>query len=175
VSWRFFAFSPPGLLLAVLGAPVEPDRECAQFGAKQLRAGASFIYPLPAGLEFRLPYDGGGWAIVVGPRDDPEADFLAPASPPFRSAPHRFIGPGFGVTAEDSVRVSPRALKFVLSRRDAQAARDMGSAALVGDVQRLKELDRLATGTLTLRITGADADEEVVRWVGFDAEACVPL
>jgi hypothetical protein len=38
----------------------------------------------------------------------------------------------------------------------------------------LKELDRLATGTLTLRITAADADEEVVRWMGFEAEACVP-
>jgi hypothetical protein len=159
----------------MLGAPVEPDRECVQFGAKQVRAGVSFTYPLPSGLEFRLPYAAGGWAIIVGPRDDPEADFLAPASPPFRSAPHRVIGTGFGVTAQDSVRVSPRELRFVLSRRDAQAARDMASAALVGDVRRLKDLDRLTTGTLTLRITDADADEEVVRWVGFDGEACVPI
>jgi hypothetical protein len=29
-------------------------------------------------------------------------------------------------------------------------------------------------GTLTLRITGADADDEVVSWFGFDAEACLP-
>jgi hypothetical protein len=174
MSWRFFAFSPPGLLLAVLGAPVEADRECVQFGAKQLRVGTSFTYPLPGGLEFRLPYRDGGWAIVVGPREDAEADFLAPVSPPFRSAPHRVIGAGFGVTPADSVRVSPRILRFVLSRRDAQAARDMASAALVGDVQRIKDLDRLPSGTLTLRITEADADEEVIRWVGFEAEACVP-
>jgi hypothetical protein len=174
LSWRFFALGPPGLLLAVLGAPVQPDRECVQFGAKQVRAGTSFAFPLPSGLEFRLPYASGSWSIVVGPRDDPGADFLAPASPPFRSAPHRVIGPAFGVTAEESVRVSPRVLRFVLSRRDAQAARDIASAALVGDVRRLKDLDKLASGTLTLRITDGDADEEVVRWVGFDAEACVP-
>jgi hypothetical protein len=174
VRRRFFALSPPGLLLALL-TPLEADRECVQFGAKQLRAGVSFTYALPSGLEFRLPYSEGGWSITVGPADDREADFLAPVSPPFRSAPHRFIGLGFGVTAEDSVRVSPRALRFVLSRRDAQAARDIASAALVGDTHRLTHLDKLTTGTLMLRITGADADEEVVRWFGFDAEACVPV
>jgi hypothetical protein len=174
VNWRFFALSPPGLLLAALSAPVETAGECVQFGAKQLRAGASYAYPLPSDLEFRLPYQGSGWSISVGPRDDREADFLSPVSPPFRSAPHRVIGSGFGVTAEESVRVSPRVLRFVLTRRDAQAARDIASAALVGDVQRLKDLDKLVTGTITLRITGADADEEAVQWLGFDAEACVP-
>jgi hypothetical protein len=176
MNWRFFALSPPGLLVAALWAPpVEPDGECVQFGAKQLRAGASFAYPLSPDLEFRLPYEGNGWSISVGPRDDRAADFLAPVSPPFRSAPHRVIGPGFGVTALESVRVSLRALRFVLSRRDAQAARDIASAALVGDVQRLKDLNKLATGTVTVRITGADADDEVVRWLGFEAEACVPV
>ena len=171
---RFFALSPPSLLLALL-TPVEADRECVQFGAKQLRSGTSFTYALPLGLEFRMPADSGGWSITVGPLDDRAADFLAPVSPPFRSAPHRVIGSGFGVTPQESVRVSPRALRFVLSRRDAQAARDIASAALVGDVHRLKALDTLTTGTLTLRITDADADEEVVRWLTFDAEACVPV
>lgn len=176
MNWRFFALSPPGLLLAALWTPpAEPDGECVQFGAKQLRAGASFTYPLPAELEFRLPYEGSGWSISVGPQNDRAADFLAPVSPPFRSAPHRIIGSGFGVTAQESVRVSPRALRFVLSRRDAQAARDIASAALLGDVQRLKDLDKLAAGTVTVRITAAEADEEVIRWLGFEAEACVPV
>ena len=175
MNWRFFALSPPGLLLAALWAPAaEPDGECVQFGAKQLRAGVSFTYPLPAELEFRLSYEANGWSISVGPRDDRAADFLAPVSPPFRSAPHRVIGSGFGVTAQESVRVSTRALRFVLSRRDAQAARDIGSAALLGDVRRLKDLDRLGAGKVTLRITGADADEEAIRWLGFEAEACLP-
>jgi hypothetical protein len=174
VSWRFFAFGPAGVLVAVLGAPVEPDRECVQFVAKRLRAGSSFMYPLPSGLAFRLSYAAGGWAIVVGPADDPEADFLAPVSPPFRAAPHRVIGSGFGVTAQESVRVSPRVLRFVLTRRDAQAARDIASAALAGDRRGLRDLDKLATGTISLTISDAEADDEVVEWVDFTAEACVP-
>ena len=174
MNWRFFAFTPAGVLLAALGAPVEPDRECVQFGAKKLRPGSSFTYPLPSGLEFRLPYAAGGWAIVVGPRDDPGADFLAPVSPPFRAAPHRVIGSGFGVTAQDSVRVSRREFRFVLTRRDAQAARDIASAALVGDLRRMRDLDKLTTGTISLTISDAEADEEVVEWFDFTAEACVP-
>ena len=175
MNWHFFGFNPSVLLVAVLWASLEVDRECVQFGAKQLKAGASFTYPLPSGLEFRLPYSGGIWSISVGPRDDRTADFLAPVSPPFRNSPHLIIGSAYGVTAEDSVHVTRRELRFVLNRRDAQAARDIAFGAFAGDLQRLKDLDKMARGTLTLRITGADADEEVVRWVGFDAEACVPL
>jgi hypothetical protein len=175
MNWRFFALSPSVLLLAALWAPpAEPDGECVRFGAKELRAGASFTYPLPAELEFRLPYEGNGWSISVGPRGDRAADFLAPVSPPFRAAPHRVIGAGFGVSAQNSVQVTPRVLRFVLTRRDAQAARDIAFGAFAGDLQRLKDIDRMRRGTLTLRITGADADDEVVSWFGFDAEACLP-
>jgi hypothetical protein len=145
-----------------------------QFGAKRLTAGSSFTYSLPLALEFRLSLVGSTWRIAVGPRDDPEADFLAPVSPPFRASPHLVIGSAYGVPAHDSVRVSPRQLRFVLNRRDAQQARDIASAALVGDLHRLKELDRLAAGRLTLRIVDAAADEEVVAWFAFAAEACVP-
>ena len=37
-----------------------------------------------------------------------------------------------------------------------------------------KDLDKLAVGRLTLQILDADADEEVVNWVAFAAEACLP-
>jgi hypothetical protein len=174
VNWRFFALSPSGLLFAALSTAAEPDRECVQFGAKQLRPGASFTQPLPSGLEFRLTYAANGWSIGVGPVADGQADFLAPVSPPFRAAPHRVIGAAFGVTAEDSVRFSPRSFRFVLNARDAQIARDIASAALVGDTGRIKQLDTIPSGTVSLRITGADADDEVIRWFGFEAEVCVP-
>jgi hypothetical protein len=174
VSWRFLALSPPGLLLATLSAAVQPESECVQFGEKRLRTGSSFTYSLPLGLEFRLAAVGAAWRIAVGPRDDPDADFLAPVSPPFRASPHLVIGAAYGVPAQDSVRVTPRQLRFVSNRRDAQQARDIASAALVGDLQRLKNLDTLAVGRLTLRILDADADEEVVKWVAFVGEACLP-
>jgi hypothetical protein len=174
VSWRFLALSPPGLLLATLSAAVQPEADCVQFEEKRLRAGSSFVYALPAGLQFRLTPSGAMWRIAIGPADDRDADFLAPVSPPFRASPHLVIGAAFGVPAHDSVRVTPRRLRFVSNRSHAQQARDIASAALVGDLQRLKELDRLAVGRLTLQILDADADEEVVNWVAFAAEACLP-
>jgi hypothetical protein len=166
--------SPPGVLLAALLAVAQPQRECVQFGAERLSAGAAYTFLLRGGLEFRLAVVDGGWSIEVGPDQDRAADYLAPVSPPFRVAPHRMIGTAYGVPAEESVRVTPRQFRFVLNARDAQRARDIASAALVGDLYRLKELDKLATGTVSLRILEADADGEVVRWVGFSAEACYP-
>ena len=174
MSWRFRALGPLGLLLATLSAAAQPEPECVQFGATRLVEGSSFSYSLPLGLEFRLSRAGPTWRIVVGPRDDPGADFLAPVSPPFRSSPHLVIGAAYGVPAHDSVRVTPRRLRFVANRRDAQQARDIASAALVGDLQRLKDLDKLAAGRLTIQIVDADADEEVVNWIAFTAEACLP-
>jgi hypothetical protein len=174
VNWRFLALSPPGLLLATLSAAAQPEPECVQFGANRLTAGSSFTYSLPLGLEFRLASAGASWRIAIGPRDDPDADFLAPVSPPFRSSPHLVVGAAYGVPAHDSVRVTPRRLRFVSNRRAAQQARDIASAARVGDLQRLKDLDKLAVGRLTLQILDADADEEVVNWVAFAAEACLP-
>ena len=173
MGWRFLAFGPPGLLLATLSATAQPEPECVQFGEKRLRAGSSFAHALPLGLEFRLTFSGAAWRIAIGPDDDPGADFLAPVSPPFRASPHLVIGAAFGVPAHDSVRVTPRQLRFVSSRLAAQQARDIASAALVGDLQRLKDLDKLAVGRLTLRILDADADEEVVDWVAFAGEACL--
>ena len=174
MSWRFLALGPPGLLLATLSATAQPEPKCVQFGAQRLVGGSSFSYSLPLGLEFRLSRAGPAWRIVVGPRDDPDADFLAPVSPPFRASPHLVIGTAYGVPAHDSVRVTLRRLRFVVNRHDAQQARDIASAALVGDLQRLKDLDKLAAGRLTIQIVDADADEEVVNWIAFTAEACLP-
>ena len=175
MSWRSLALSPPGLLLATLSSVAQPESDCVQFGSKRLSAGSSFTYALPLGLEFRIPSVGNGWRIVVGPQDDRAADFLAPVSPPFRSAPHLAIGSAYGVPAHESIAVTPRRLRFVLSRHDAQVARDIGAAALLGDMHRWKELDKLRTGTVTVHITDGEADEEVVEWVAFSAEACVPF
>jgi hypothetical protein len=174
LSWRFLALSPPGLLLATLSGVAQPEPDCVQFGSKRLSAGSSFTYALPRGLEVRIPFAGNGWRIVVGPRDDRAADFLAPVSPPFRSAPHLAIGSAYGVPARESIAVTPRRLRFVLNRHDAQAARDIGSAALLGDMSRWKQLDTLGTGTITVNITDGEADDEIVEWFAFTAEACVP-
>ena len=163
-----------GLFVFALFAIAQMEAECRRFGADQLPAGRPFSAPLPGGLDARLTVSAGGWQIAVGPRDTRNADYLAPVSPPYRSPLHLRLGPGYGLTAVDSLQIARRELRFALNAHDAQRARDIASAALVGDMHRWKDLDRLIAGTLTLRITDWLADDDAVQWISFSAEACVP-
>ena len=152
--------------------------DCARFQSPaRLAAGMPFRAVLLHGLEFRLSAN---WNISVGPVEEPTMDYLWVVSPPLRTAPHRMIGPGYGMTARQSARIE-RPLRFVLSRADYEAARaaiDLESAA-----ETLKQLDRLGRGRLSFTITdyrirdvmltdGRQGD--AFEWITFDGEACVP-
>jgi hypothetical protein len=163
------------LLLVTQNAIVPAGRDCVRFLTAQLSSGRSFSAPLQHALELRITSSAGGWQIAVGPKDDPTADYLAPISPPYRAALHLRIGAGYGLTAADSLDITPRELRFVLSRRDAQLAWDIASAALLGDMQRWKDMAKLTTGTLTLRISDSRLDGDAVDWVTLAGEACVPV
>jgi hypothetical protein len=156
----------------------QPPTECVRLEIERLDAGQPYSSPLPRGLEFRLVVSrdaGLGWRISVGPTDDAIADYLAPVSPPYQSAPHLTIGAGYGVTAADSVRLTPREFRFVLNSRDMQLAWEIASAARMGDMHRLKDMSKLPQGTLKLRITDSRAADDTVEWIAFAAEACVAV
>lgn len=152
--------------------------DCVTFRSPgRLAAGTSFRAVLLGGLEFRLS---AGWDISVGPVAEPRMDYLWLVSPPLQTAPHRVIGPGYGMTARESARIE-RALRFVLTRADYEAARaatDQESAA-----ETLKELDRLGQGRLSLTITDYRIRDVVLpdgrqgdafEWISFRGQACVP-
>jgi hypothetical protein len=163
------------LLLAAQNAAAPLKRECVPFAAERLSSGSSFTAALPLGLELRLRFAGGGWDIAAGPADDRTADYLAPVSPPYRSPLHLRIGPGYGLTAEDSLHITPRELRFALTRGDAQLAWDIASAGLLGDMRRWKDMATITTGTLTLRITDSRAEHDVIEWIALSGEACIPV
>lgn len=162
------------LHLVVLEATAQPERRCVRFATERLSSGRSFAAPIQLGLEIRAVFSAGGWQIAVGPTEAPDADYLAPVSPPYRSPLHLRIGPGHGLTAADSLDITPREFRFVLNGRDAQLAWDIASAALLGDMHRWKDMAKLTTGTLTLRITDSRAEFDVVQWIELAGEACVP-
>src|SRR6185503_9397918 len=130
------------------------------------------------GLEFRLSE---AWDISVGPVGDTALDYLWVVSPPLRTAPHRMIGAGYGLSARDSARIE-RPLRFVLTRADYDAAR-----AAIDDTrsaeQTLRELDRLGRGTLSFVITDYRIRDDVplsdgrttdaFEWIAFKGQACV--
>jgi hypothetical protein len=151
--------------------------QCVRFqSAGRLLAGTSFRADLLLGLEFRLSSD---WSISVGPKGEPALDYLWVVSPPLRTAPHRIIGPAYGMTARDSLKIE-RPLRFVLTKPEHSAA--IAAIALQSD-ETLKQLDQLGRGRLSLQITdhhirdiilpdGRQAD--AFEWITFSGEACVP-
>ena len=152
--------------------------DCVRFQSPaRLAAGTPFRTALLRGLEFRLS---DGWDISVGPADEPTMDYLWVVSPPLQTAPHRMIGPGYGLTARQSARIG-RPLRFVMTRADYDAARaaiDLRSAE-----ETLKRLDQLGRGRLSFVITDfqvrdvtlADGTKgDAFDWITFTGEACIP-
>ena len=151
---------------------------CVEFATEdQLEAGASFTAPLDGELEFRLKGSerNGVWDIRVGPRNSPY-DYLWIASPPFQTAPHLRIGSGYGLTAEQSVSMSPRRLRFVTSDDAFVRARAMYERARSQAPLGITATDfaALGEGTLELSITGFDVAGEELAWIRVKGRACQP-
>ena len=152
--------------------------DCVRFQSPgKLAAGTSFRTALLRGLEFRLS---DAWDIGVGPASEPMMDYLWVVSPPLRTAPHRMIGSGYGLTARQSARIE-RPLRFVLTRADYDAARAAIDQPPADET--LKRMDQLGRGRLSFVITdyqvrdmtladGRQAD--AFEWITFKGEACVP-
>jgi len=185
VAW--LGLGPPALQAQGGGAPADratttlvPDADCVQFQSPtRLAAGTPFRAALLRGLELRLSE---GWDISVGPVGDVAADYLWVVSPPLRTAPHRMIGAGYGLSARESAQLE-RPLRFVLTRADYDAARAAIDDARAAE-QTLRELDRLGRGTLSFVITDYRIRDNVqladgrttdaFEWIMFKGQACVP-
>jgi hypothetical protein len=152
--------------------------DCVRFQSPaSLAAGMPFRAALLRGLEFRLSAN---WNISVGPVEEPTMDYLWLVSPPLQTAPHRMIGPGYGMTARESARIE-RPLRFVVTRADYDAAR--AAVDLESAEETLKRLDQLGRGHLSFAITdyrirdvtlpdGRQGD--AFDWITFKGEASVP-
>jgi len=116
----------------------------------------------------------------VSPRSE-RRDFLWVVSPPFRTAPHRLIGAGYGLTARQSVELQ-REFRFVLNERDY----DEASAIVENEPasqQKMAKLGRLGKGSITLAITKYEVRDGIktpqgsidgFEWIEFEEQACVP-
>lgn len=153
--------------------------DCVHFSSQgRLPLGTPFSVALSGGLEFRLTSD---WDITVVPTEKPDVDYLWVVSPPLRTAPHRHIGPAYGMSARESAGFD-RDLRFVITSADYRAARDAIDSDLpAGDI--LTRLEELGTGRLSLSITefGLRGERlqdgtlsETLEWISFRGEACAP-
>lgn len=166
------------------GDDSQQDLDCVTFeSGGRLRENEPFSALLFGGLEFRLRPEGSyGWGIAVNPAANRMVDYVWPVSPPYQTAPHLKIGPGYGLTASESVSFH-RELRFTLTEEDYRVA-FAAAARRPRDVNEVLEmLHRLHTGTLTLEITGFDVrkalrfdkeEMDALSWITFRGKACRP-
>jgi hypothetical protein len=158
--------------------------DCVTFKSRgRLRENEPFSAKLMRGLEVRLVAEGQyGWQIVVNPVGDKRVDYVWPVSPPYQTAPQLKLGPGYGLTAAESVGFK-RELRFTLTTEDYRTAFDAASRG-PRDTHEVEEmLRRLRTGTLALEVTGFSVrtfanpngtTEDGLAWIAFKGQACVP-
>jgi len=159
--------------------PRARDVECVSFTTpRRLEAGRSFSRSIGHGLAARLTWDGtASWDIAVG-KTGTAGDYLWVVSPPFQTAPHRQIGPGYNLTARQSARLSPRTFRFVMSQRKYEDAKQLVERAQRDSVgnMTIAEIEQRGEGSLQLRITGFGlaSSGDALTWVRVTGRACQP-
>jgi hypothetical protein len=164
-----------GASLPLIQRDLAGDRhECVDISSRgRLRSDSEFAGRLPRGLELHLsPGEIAGWDLSItrkGSRDD----FMWVVTPPFRTAPQRMIGAGYGMTAAQSVQFD-RELRFVLNQRDYNAALKVYESELASE-SKMAKFRALGKGLLMLRFTGhKTAADGSLEWIEFTGRACVP-
>ncbi len=110
-------------------------------------------------------------------------DFIAPVKIPLRFNPSQILGPGYGLTARDSLK-SIRELRFLINDSDYELVAPLWRDALwpysAPDPEKAADLytsalRRIPLGMLRLRILQADVSpEDLIRSASFEAEFIVP-
>ncbi len=122
-----------------------------------------------------------GWNLsIYGESGD---DYIAPVSIPLRFNPSQILGPGYGLSASQSLQ-TPRQLLFLLNESDFQRILSLWHDALwpysAPDPDRAADIyistaAKLSLGLLKLKTLKADVSpEDVIRSATFEASFIVP-
>jgi hypothetical protein len=122
---------------------------------------------------------------LEGPGQDEHQDFLWIVSPPYRTAPHLYIGAGYNLTAHESLTMGARDFHFVINQRDYDEAlmfyESFNGASIDRSMQLVQQIKRLGKGTLNLAIVDFQVRRRqdrtftnVIDSITFKATACIP-
>ena len=124
--------------------------------------GHEFAQDFGSGFTFRLR-GRDVWAIEITHAASPDKDLIYPVNPPYRFSNRQYVGPGYGESARDSVRNTPRELVFIYRADDIGRAWDDLDRVLWpytyagAEVERAtNELARFPTGTVTFEVLSAE-------------------
>jgi hypothetical protein len=144
-----------------------------------VKRGDEFAQDFGQGFTFRLRGKG-VWEIVITHAASPDNDLIYPVNPPYRFSNRQYVGPGYGQSARDSVRSTPRELAFLYHPDDIGKAWDDLDRVLWpyayadAEVERATdELARLPTGTITFEILSAEVGPDESRPGADGRDECV--
>ena len=161
-------------------------QQCAAVTIKfSLKAGESFQQEI-GNLMFNVRADASrerpnGWTLSIDNADG--NDFIAPVNIPLRFNPSQILGPGYGLTAKDSLK-NNRELPFLINDSDYELVAPLWQDALwpysAPDPDKAADnytrtLLRSPLGMLRLRILQADiSPEDLILSAVFEAEFIAP-
>jgi hypothetical protein len=180
----------PGVLLLLFVGDARESRSAQQCPAVtisfSLKAGESFQQEIGNDLVFLVRADTSrerpnGWALSID--NAAGRDVIAPVNPPIRFNPSQILGPGYGLTAKDSLK-NDRELHFLISDSDYEFVAPLWQDALwpynapaPGKTAEnyTGALARIPLGVLRLRTVQADiSPEDFIRSATFEAEFVSP-
>lgn len=162
-----------------------PKLECTQITLKvSLTAGQN--YEQPIGRDFTLNVlanstPPNGWTFTLdGPSGD---DYIAPVNPPLRSNPTQILGPAYGFTARDSLKIDRR-IRFILGEADYKRIEQLWHYALwPGNAPNpdhaaddyVTAIKQLRAGWLRVKTVESDiSPDDIVRSATFIWEITAP-
>lgn len=117
VSWAVFVLA--GSLVFAAGPTSQEANRVVIEGT--VKRGDEFAQTFGPGFTFRLRGKD-VWVIVITHTASRDEDLIYPVNPPFRFSNQRSVGPGYGESARDSARNTPRDLVFLYRPDDFEKA-----------------------------------------------------
>lgn len=195
---RKSAFFFVGLfLLAFSNIAAAPQDRSVTFTGEATE-GKDFRQSIGDGLDFVLRSNSKGvtgWTLEVSPQGTPPdsdcGDFLWVATPPYDFENQSYLDTGYGITAQEAVRNSPREFNFVLNCADYETESKRVELVLYGSNASKKDVDEaqaklgsspLGKGKLWIEDskispghgTGAGKDLGAIHWIKFKVEIKFP-
>jgi hypothetical protein len=148
-----------------------------------LAAGKSYEQPISGNLTFKIAQrQPNGWTFSL--EDSAGHDYIAPVNPPLRFNPTQIIGSGYGLTAQQSLKMDRGAIRFILNEADYNRIDQLWRYALwpadAPDPDHAADnyvtaINKIKTGTLRLTVPKSDVSpDDIIRSATFRIEITVP-
>jgi hypothetical protein len=148
-----------------------------------LAAGKSYEQPIGGNLTLKIAQrEPNGWTFSL--EDAAGHDYIAPVNPPLRFNPTQIIGPGYNLTAQQSLKMDRGEICFILNEADYNRIDQLWQYALwpydAPDPDRaggnyITAINKIKTGTLRLTVLKSDVSpDDIIRSATLRIEITAP-